>query len=120
MEYYPQFAHDIRELLGSHPFQQPADASIYDNPITAEMFAKFSLGDNVASLERYKLMRLAWDLVGTEFASRHTQYEMFYAGPKHVTRGRAGFFFRWEAVDQAAREALTRLGGYEELVARGG
>ena len=116
MEYYPQFAHDIRELLGSHPFQQPADASIYDNPITAEMFAKFSLGDNVASLERYKLMRLAWDLVGTEFASRHTQYEMFYAGPKHVTRGRAGFFFRWDAVDEAARDALERLGGYEELV----
>ena len=116
MEYYPEFVHEIRELLGSHPFQQPADSSIYDNEVTADMFARFTLTDAPASLEHYKLMRLAWDLVGSEFASRHTQYEMLYAGPKHVTRGRAGFFFRWDTVDEAAREALASLGGYEELI----
>ena len=31
-----------------------------------------------------KLMRLAWDLVGSEFAGRHAQYEKFYAGPGFV------------------------------------
>ena len=116
MEYYPEFIQTVRELLGSHPFQQPADASIYDNQETADIFAKFAMATPEDSVEGYKLMRLAWDLVGSEFASRHTQYEMFYAGPKHVTRGRAGFYFRWDIVDEAARTALASLGGYDELV----
>ena len=116
MEYYPEFIQTVRELLGSHPFQQPADASIYDNQETADIFAKFAMATPEDSVEGYKLMRLAWDLVGSEFASRHAQYEMFYAGPKHVTRGRAGFYFRWDVVDESARTALASLGGYDELV----
>lgn len=116
MEYYPEFIQTVRELLGSHPFQQPADASIYDNQETADIFAKFAMATPEDSVEGYKLMRLAWDLVGSEFASRHAQYEMFYAGPKHVTRGRAGFYFRWDVVDESARTALASLGGYDQLV----
>lgn len=118
MEYYPEFVRVVRELLGSHPFQQPADASVFDNPVTAEIFAKFTMAGRDQSIERYKLMRLAWDLVGSEFASRHLQYEMFYAGPRHVTRGRAGFYFRWNAVDREAERALAALGDYERLVSR--
>ncbi|MGE3936036.1 MAG: 4-hydroxyphenylacetate 3-hydroxylase family protein [Rhodospirillaceae bacterium] len=118
MEYYPEFVRIVRELLGSHPFQQPADATVFDNPVTADIFAKFSAGGARASIERYKLMRLAWDLVGSEFASRHAQYEMFYAGPRHVTRGRAGYYFRWDVVDREAERALARLGSFEGVVAR--
>jgi hypothetical protein len=32
-------------------------------------------------------MRAAWDAVRSEFGSRHTQYEMFYAGARFVTTG---------------------------------
>lgn len=118
MEYYPEFVQTVRELLGSHPFQQPADASVFDDETAADIFSRFSMAPPDEALERYKLMRLAWDLVGSEFASRHTQYEMFYAGPKHVTRGRAGYYFRWDAVDREAARALASLGGYDELVKR--
>ena len=31
-----------------------------------------------------KLFKLAWDMVGSEFAGRHLQYEKFYAGPAFV------------------------------------
>ena len=34
-----------------------------------------------------KFYKLAWDAVGSEFGSRHTQYEMFYAGATFVTKG---------------------------------
>ncbi|MGE4013207.1 MAG: 4-hydroxyphenylacetate 3-hydroxylase family protein [Alphaproteobacteria bacterium] len=102
MEYYPEFVRGIRELLGSHPFQQPADASVFRNPDTAEIFSKFYLANPTESVERYKLMKLAWDLVGTEFANRHTQYEMFYAGPTLVTRGRLGYYFDWKRVVREA------------------
>jgi 4-hydroxyphenylacetate 3-monooxygenase len=116
MESYPDFVKTVRELLGSHPFQQPADASVFENETTAEMFAKFAMAEPPRALETYKLMRLAWDLVGSEFASRHIQYEMFYAGPRHVTRGRAGYFFRWDVIDKEAQRALASIGGYDTLI----
>ena len=41
-------------------------------------------------------MKLAWDAIGSEFASRHTQYEMFYAGAQFVTRGHALRTYDWD------------------------
>jgi 4-hydroxyphenylacetate 3-monooxygenase len=34
--------------------------------------------------ERMKLLKLAWDLLGSDFVGRHMQYEKFYAGPSFV------------------------------------
>ena len=34
-----------------------------------------------------KFLKLAWDAISSEFGSRHTQYEMFYAGAQFVTAG---------------------------------
>ena len=107
------------ELLGSHPFQQPADVSVFDNPVTSDLYSRFMLEESEDAIERYKLMRLAWDLVGTEFASRHTQYEMFYNGAQHVNRIRVWHFFRWEKIDAQVERALRSIGSYEELVGRG-
>jgi 4-hydroxyphenylacetate 3-monooxygenase len=115
MEYYPQFVSDIRELLGSHPFQQPANSSVFTNDATKDIFSAFYMAPVEEAVEKYKLFKLAWDLVGTEFASRHTQYEMFYAGPKHVTRGRLGFYFDWDIVDAEAERAMASIGGYAEV-----
>ena len=33
-----------------------------------------------------KLFKLAWEVVGSEFAGRHLQYEKFYAGAPFVVR----------------------------------
>jgi 4-hydroxyphenylacetate 3-monooxygenase len=105
-EGYPQWIDDIRELLGSTPFQMPASASVFANEYTAELFTKFTQLPLDESIERYKLLKLAWDLVGSEFANRHLQYEMLYTGPRHLTRGRVGRHFRWEVVDQIVQECL--------------
>lgn len=110
MEYYPQFVLGIRELLGSHPFQQPADHSVFNNPATKDIFAKFYLANPTEAVERYKLFKLAWDLVGSEFANRHTQYEMFYAGPTHVTRGRLGYYFDWKVCEKEVERCVASIG----------
>jgi len=39
-----------------------------------------------SALQRMKLFKLAWDLLGSELATRHQQYEKFYAGPPYVVR----------------------------------
>jgi 4-hydroxyphenylacetate 3-monooxygenase len=61
-------------------------------------------------VERIKLMKLAWDAVGSEFASRHVQYEMFYAGAPMVTRNHAFRTFDWEASRQLVEGFM---GSYE-------
>ena len=116
MEQYSGLVQIIRELLASHPFQQPADVSVFDNAETSDIYSKFAMAEPEEALERYKLMRLCWDLVGSEFASRHTQYEMFYAGGGHVSRGRASHYFRWNCADKAINDAMSRLGDFDRLV----
>lgn len=107
-EAVPGFLHEVRYLLGSQPFQQASDASVFTDPDAAQLFAEAFAAPSVEEArERYKLMKLAWDLIGSEFASRHLQYEMFYAGPRHVTRARMGHVFDWEAVDRLAERTLS-------------
>ena len=45
--------------------------------------------------DRVKFFKLAWDAIGSEFASRHTQYEMFYAGAMFVLKNHAYRAFDW-------------------------
>ena len=43
-------------------------------------------GWHLPALDRVKLFKLVWDLVGSEFAGRHLQYEKFYAGASFIIR----------------------------------
>jgi 4-hydroxyphenylacetate 3-monooxygenase len=49
--------------------------------------------------DRMKFLNLAWDLLGSDFAGRHMQYERFYAGPAFVMNSYsygAGLWGEWE------------------------
>ena len=52
-------------------------------------------------------MKLAWDAIGSEFASRHTQYEMFYAGAQFVTRGHALRTYDWKRAESLVDDILN-------------
>jgi 4-hydroxyphenylacetate 3-monooxygenase len=45
--------------------------------------------------QRVDFLKLAWDAIGSEFGSRHTQYEMFYAGAPFVTCGHSLGTYDW-------------------------
>ena len=45
-------------------------------------------------------MKAAWDAIGSEFGSRHTQYEMFYAGANFVTTGHSFRTFDWPGANR--------------------
>ena len=55
-----------------------------------------------------KAAQLAWDAIGSEFASRHTQYEMFYAGAQFVTRGHAYRTYDWSTATGMVDEIMER------------
>jgi 4-hydroxyphenylacetate 3-monooxygenase len=57
-----------------------------------------------------KFFKLAWDAIGSEFASRHTQYEMFYAGAEFVVKGHSYRSYDW---DKAMATVDRLLAGYD-------
>jgi 4-hydroxyphenylacetate 3-monooxygenase len=71
----------LRELCGGGIFQMPADISVMHD---AKLKAQFETYWQTPQLGA--LYKLAWDLVGSEFAGRHLQYEKFYAGASFIVR----------------------------------
>ena len=68
-------------------------------------------------------MKLAWDAVGSEFAGRHTQYEMFYAGAQFVTRGHSFRTYDWEKAASLVSTVADRYdldGSIAEIAAKEG
>ncbi|MSQ51118.1 MAG: hypothetical protein EXR28_04445 [Betaproteobacteria bacterium] len=76
----------LRTLLGGVPLQMPACVDVLSNPMLKEKFEAWWGTPAMAALDRMKLYKLAWDLVGSEFAGRHMLYERFYAGNPLVNR----------------------------------
>ena len=85
-ESHSQIIDALRELCGGGIFQMPADATVMHDPKLRELFEKYWQTPQLGALERMKLYRLAWDLIGSEFAGRHLQYEKFYAGASFIVR----------------------------------
>lgn len=93
---YPQFINTMRELAGGALIMLPSSAADYGDADLARVINSVQISaDGRDPMERVKLMKLAWDAVGSEFASRHTQYEMFYAGAQFVTRGHSFRTYDW-------------------------
>ena len=86
---YSKFIDELRELCGGGVFQMPADISVMDDPELARQFQTFWQTPQADALTRMKLFKLAWDMVGSEFAGRHLQYEKFYAGASFIIRNHA-------------------------------
>ncbi|MBM7046563.1 MULTISPECIES: 4-hydroxyphenylacetate 3-hydroxylase family protein [Rhizobium] len=85
-ENYSPIVDCLRELCGGGVFQMPADISVSEDPALAEQFETFFRTPQMHAQDRMKLFKLAWDVVGTEFAGRHQSYEKFYAGAAFVVK----------------------------------
>jgi 4-hydroxyphenylacetate 3-monooxygenase len=60
-----------------------------NDPALARDFATFWQTPQCDAVTRMKLFKLAWDMIGSEFAGRHQQYEKFYAGAPFIVRNHA-------------------------------
>jgi 4-hydroxyphenylacetate 3-monooxygenase len=74
----------VRELMGAGVFQMPADVSVLADAELKDKFETYWSAPGTTATERMKLFKLAWDLLGSDCAGRHMQYEKFYAGPSFV------------------------------------
>jgi 4-hydroxyphenylacetate 3-monooxygenase len=92
---YPKVVQTLRELAGGGMIMLPSSVEDFADPELAAIVFKTQRSSLVSPEERVKFFKLAWDAVGSEFGSRHLQYEIFYNGATFVTRGHAYRTFDW-------------------------
>jgi 4-hydroxyphenylacetate 3-monooxygenase len=99
----------LRELAGGGLIMLPSSVADFADPEIRGLIGKTQQSPAMPSEGRVKFFRLAWDAIGSEFASRHAQYEMFYAGASFVTKGHSFRTFDW---DRCTRLVDSMLAGY--------
>ncbi|HKS89551.1 MAG TPA: 4-hydroxyphenylacetate 3-hydroxylase N-terminal domain-containing protein, partial [Stellaceae bacterium] len=96
-ELYPRLVETIRGLAGGALIMLPSSGRDWDNPELAAIIEKTQRSPVSGPRERVDFLKLAWDALGSEFASRHVQYEMFYAGAPFVTCAHSYRTYDWDA-----------------------
>lgn len=92
---YPNFILKMRELAGGGLIMLPSAVADMLDADAAALIRKTQMSPATDAHGRVKLFKLAWDAIGSEFGSRHVQYEMFYSGANMVTRGHAYRTYDW-------------------------
>ena len=77
---YPRIVNTLRDLAGGALIMLPSSIEDFADPQLTKIIKTTQRSANMTPEEKVKFMKAAWDAVGSEFGSRHTQYEMFYAG----------------------------------------
>jgi 4-hydroxyphenylacetate 3-monooxygenase len=95
-EMYPKIIALLRDLAGGAVIMLPSSVKDFANPELQKIIEATQGSQTRSAEERVKIFRLAWDATGSEFASRHLQYEMFYGGASHVTAGHAFRTYDWD------------------------
>ena len=96
----------IRELAGGAFQQLPSAEAGFESLETRADLERFMRGATVGARERVKLLKLVWDFVGTEFAGRQLQYEMFYSAAQPVVNTRMFRAYDWERAKAAVDRCL--------------
>ena len=106
-EMYSELIDVLRQLSGGGVFQMPASVSVLGDPVLAEQFETFWQTPQLPALDRLKLFKLVWELVGSEFAGRQLQYEKFYAGASFIVRDHSYREAPWDEFRRIADELLA-------------
>ncbi len=109
-ESHSQIIDALRELVGGGVFQMPADIDVMHDPKLRQMFETYWQTPQLGALERMKLYKLAWDLIGSEFAGRHLQYEKFYAGASFIVRNHSFREAPWDGFHKVVDDLMGSYG----------
>jgi 4-hydroxyphenylacetate 3-monooxygenase len=93
---YPRVVNALRDLSGGALIMLPSSISDFADPELRRIINLTQCAAKMAPEEKVKFLKAAWDAIGSEFGSRHTQYEMFYAGARFVTAGHSYRTYDWE------------------------
>jgi 4-hydroxyphenylacetate 3-monooxygenase len=104
---YPRIVHAIRDLAGGALIMLPSSIRDFANAELAAIIRRTQRSASMEPEQKVKFLKAAWDAVGSEFGSRHTQYEMFYAGARFVTTGHCFRTFDWNSATGLVETLLS-------------
>lgn len=93
---YGKVIQTLRELAGGGLIMLPSSVRDFGHPELAELIEKTQQSPAADARAKVKFYKLAWDVIGSEFASRHAQYETFYAGAPFVTKAHSFRTYDWD------------------------
>lgn len=101
---------DTIRMMGSSGLILAPTEKDLSHPDLREALAKYLRGRQVSAEERLRIMKMAWDIVGTEFGGRQFMYEWFFAGDP--IGNRIGYYRteRRAECEAMARRLLESLG----------
>ncbi|HTS41102.1 MAG TPA: 4-hydroxyphenylacetate 3-hydroxylase N-terminal domain-containing protein [Xanthobacteraceae bacterium] len=95
-EHHTEIIDTLRTLLGAYPMVMPSSIDVMSDDGLRDRFERWWKTASIEAVDRFKLYKLAWDLVGSEFAGRHMLYEKFYAGNSLIVRNQSDREAPWE------------------------
>jgi 4-hydroxyphenylacetate 3-monooxygenase len=110
MEHHSELIDILRELMGGGQFQFPASIDVMDDPQLAELFSTFWTAGEYSAVDRMKLFKLAWDLVGSDHANRAASYEKFFVGPAFAVRNYNFINAPWDELHGIAEDFMATYG----------
>jgi 4-hydroxyphenylacetate 3-monooxygenase len=116
---YHGFVNDIRELAGGGLIMLPSCVDDFAHPDINPFIAKTQRSAVTDAEGRVRFFKLAWDALGSEFASRHAQYEMFYVGPTFVARNYMLNNYPWKQATGMLESVLDSYDAQSVLEKRG-
>jgi 4-hydroxyphenylacetate 3-monooxygenase len=96
---YPRLMNALRDLAGGALIMLPSSIGDFADPELKRIIGLTQRSATMAPEDKVKFLKAAWDAIGSEFGSRHTQYEMFYAGARFVTTGHSYRTFDWDGAN---------------------
>ncbi|MGO4715279.1 4-hydroxyphenylacetate 3-hydroxylase family protein [Bradyrhizobium sp. 2TAF24] len=106
---YPRMINKIRELAGGAFIMLPSSYRDFANETLAPLIHKTQRSAALEPEQKVRFLKAAWDAIGSEFGSRHTQYEMFYAGAQFVTAGHSYRTFGWDSAAALVRHLMASV-----------
>jgi 4-hydroxyphenylacetate 3-monooxygenase len=97
----------IRELAGGAFIALPSSLADLESPQTAPDVERYMRTASTDAKTKVALMRLLWDFLGSEFGSRHQQYEKFYGGASFLVKTNVYRNFDWQRAGALVDAALA-------------
>ncbi len=112
---YPKIINTIRDLSGGALIMLPSSIRDFKDPMLNKIIHTTQRSATMPPEQKVQFLKAAWDAIGSEFGSRHTQYEMFYAGARFVTAGHSFRSYDWDKATGMVERLMSTYNLADEL-----
>jgi 4-hydroxyphenylacetate 3-monooxygenase len=112
---YPLLLNSIRELSGGALIMLPSSIEDFKDPMLKKIIHTTQRAATMGPEDKVKFLKACWDAIGSEFGSRHQQYEMFYAGARFVTAGHSFRTYDWNSATDMVENLMSSYSLADEL-----